>query len=91
MRADWVKPSLTPQDLFTPPVVGPQAVKAAFVQQKTIERVATYTGAVHPYERIVLRARTNGFVQQITVYPGDRVETGQVVGPGSYHLREAPL
>ena len=77
--ADWVKPSLTAQDLFTPPVVGPQAVKAVFVEQKTIERWATYTGAVHPYERIVLRARTDGFVQDVTAYPGERVEEGQVV------------
>lgn len=77
--ADWVKPSLTAQDLFTPPVVGPQAVKALFVEQKTIERWATYTGAVHPYERVVLRARTDGFVQEVSVYPGDRVEEGQVV------------
>lgn len=77
--ADWVKPSLTPQDLFTPPVVGPQAVKAAFVEQKTIERTATYTGTVHPYERVVLRARTDGFVQEVTVYPGDPVEDGRVL------------
>jgi len=77
--ADWVKPSLTPQDLFTPPVVGPQAVKAVFVEQKTIERTATYTGAVHPYERVVLRARTDGFVKEVLAYPGDRVEEGQVV------------
>lgn len=77
--ADWVRPSLTPQDLFTPPVVGPQAVKAEFIQQKTIERWATYTGAVHPYERVVLRARTDGFVQEVTVYPGDRVEEDQIV------------
>ncbi len=27
--ADWVQPSLTADDLFTPPVVGPQAVKVA--------------------------------------------------------------
>ncbi len=77
--ADWVKPSLTPQDLFTPPVVGPQAVKAVFVQQKTLERTATYTGAVRPYERVVLRARTDGFVKKVAVYPGDRVEKGQAV------------
>jgi RND family efflux transporter MFP subunit len=77
--ADWVQPSLTAQDLFTPPVVGPQAVKAIFVEQKTLERTATYTGAVYPYERVVLQARTSGFVNEIAAYPGDRVEAGQVV------------
>ncbi len=46
--ADWVQPSLTADDLFTPPVVGPQAVKAVFVGQGMIERTVTYTGAVHP-------------------------------------------
>lgn len=77
--ADWVRPALTPEDLFTPPVVGPQAVKVALATQTTLERTATYTGAVHPYERIVVRARTNGFVEEIAVYPGDTVEKGQVL------------
>lgn len=77
--ADWVRPSLTAEDLFVPPVVGPQPVKAALVTQGTIEREATYTGAVHPYERIVLRSRTDGFVEHVAVYPGDRVKKGQVV------------
>lgn len=77
--ADWVQPSLTAQDLFTPPVVGPQAVKAVLAEQKTLERTVTYTGAVHPYERVVLQARTSGFVEEVGAYPGDRVEAGQVV------------
>lgn len=77
--ADWVQPSLTSEDLFTPPVVGPQAVKAAFVEQKKIERTATYAGSVHPYERVVLRARTDGFVNEVLGYPGDRIDKGQVL------------
>jgi RND family efflux transporter MFP subunit len=77
--SDWVRPSLTPEDLFDPPVVGPQAVKAAFVEQGIIERVATYTGTVHPYERITVYARSNGFVEGVEVYPGDHVRKGQVV------------
>lgn len=77
--ADWVQPSLTPEDLFDPPVVGPQPVKAAFVEQGIIERVATYTGTVHPYERITVYARSNGFVEGVEVYPGDHVRKGQVV------------
>ena len=77
--ADWVQPSLTADDLFTPPVVGPQAVKVSFAGQETIERTVTYTGAVHSYERVVLQARTEGFVEEVTVYPGDPVAAGQVV------------
>ena len=77
--SDWVRPSLTPEDLFDPPVVGPQPVKAAFVERRSIERVATYTGTVHPYERITVYARSNGFVEGVEVYPGDLVRKGQVV------------
>ncbi len=77
--ADWVQPSLTSEDLFTPPVVGPQAVKVLLVKQKTIERIATYTGSVHPYERVVLRARTDGFVNEVLGYPGDHVDKGQIL------------
>lgn len=76
---DWIQPSLTAEDLFIPPVVGPQAVKAALAEQKAIERTATYTGTVYPYERVVLRARTDGFVQEVAVYPGDRIEKGDVI------------
>ncbi len=77
--ADWVQPSLTSEDLFTLPVVGPQAVKVVLVKQKTIERTATYTGSVHPYERVMLRARTDGFVKEISGYPGDHVDKGQIL------------
>ena len=76
---DWVRPSLTAEQLFTPPVVGPQPVKVVYVTQKTIERTATYTGTVHPYERVVINARSSGFVENVTVYPGDHVRAGQIV------------
>ena len=76
---DWVRPALTPEQLFTPPVIGPQPVNVVFVTQKTIEKKATYTGSVHPYERVIVNARSNGFVKKVTVYPGDPVEAGQVI------------
>ncbi len=76
---DWVRPSLTSEQLFTPPVVGPQPVKVAFVTQKTIEKKATYTGTVHPYERVVINARSSGFVESVSVYPGDQLRAGQIV------------
>jgi membrane fusion protein, multidrug efflux system len=77
--ADWIQPSLIAEDLFTPPVVGPQAVKAVLATRKTLERSATYTGAVRPFERVVLRARNEGFVEQVALYPGDAVKRGQLV------------
>ena len=77
--ADWVRPSLTSDQLFTPPVVGPQPVNVAFVTQKKIEKKATYTGVVYPFESVVLNARSNGFVEKISVYPGDSVKRGQLV------------
>ena len=77
--ADWVQPSLTAEDLFVLPVVGPQPVKVAFVSQKTIEKTTTYTGTVHPYERVTVRARSSGFVEQVMGYPGDRIRSGHVI------------
>ncbi len=76
---DWVEPSLTSEQLFTPPVLGPQPVKVSFVSQQTFEKMVTYTGTVHPFERVVVNARSSGFLEDVSVYPGDRVETGQVV------------
>lgn len=76
--ADWVRPTLTAATLFPPPVIGPQAVKAVFVKQGTIERMADYSGAVYPFEHVVVRARTSGFAEKIA-YPGDKVQAGQVI------------
>lgn len=75
--AEWVQPTLTAEDLFVPPVVGPQPVKAAFVSQRRIEKTVTYTGTVHPFERVTVRARSSGFVQSVGAYPGDRIRAGQ--------------
>ena len=76
---DWVQPSLTSDDLFVAPVVGPQPVKVAIVNQKTIEKTATYTGTAHPYERVTVRARSSGFVQRVSAYPGDAIKAGKVL------------
>ena len=75
----WVQPSLTPDMLFTPPVVGPQGVDVAMVEQRRLEDTVTYTGAVQPDEDVVLYARVNGFVKALKVYPGDRVKKGEVL------------
>lgn len=76
---DWVQPSLTAETLFTPPVVGPQPVNVVFVEQKTFEKWAVYTGSTFPFERVVVNARSSGFVQKINVYPGDRIKARQVL------------
>lgn len=76
---DWVQPSLTSDQLFSPPVLGPQPVKVSFVSQRTFEKMVTYTGSVHPYERVVVNARSNGFLEGVSVYPGDQVKTGQII------------
>ncbi len=76
---DWVQPSLTSDDLFVAPVVGPQPVKVALVNQKTMIKTATYTGTAHPYERVTIRARSSGFIQRVSVYPGDAVKAGKVL------------
>lgn len=89
--SSWVQPSLRPSDLFTSPLVGPQAVKVAYVTQKTLERTATYTGSVHPYERVVVEARTDGFIKDVLVYPGDPVKAGQVVATLETSLLEPKL
>lgn len=77
--SNWVKPSLNPSDLFTSPVVGPQAVDVAYATRKTIEKTATYTGTVHPYAHVIVEARTEGWVKTVSVYPGDHVSADQVV------------
>ena len=76
---EWVQPSLTSDDLFVAPVIGPQPVKVAFVNQKTLVKTATYTGTAHPYERVSIRARSSGFVERVSVYPGDPVKAGDVL------------
>lgn len=77
--ADWVEPSLTSEQLFTPPVVGPQAVKVKYVSKKTLVRTVTYSGIVNPFERVIVRARTSGFVQVVKIYPGDRIKPGDLL------------
>ncbi len=75
----WVQPTLTPDMLFTPPVIGPQAVKVAMVEEGELADVVSYTGTVKPFEEVTVFARVDGFVKDLKVYPGDHVEKGQVL------------
>ncbi len=75
----WVQPALTPDMLFTPPVVGPQGVYVAMVEEGLLEDRVTYTGTVLPYEDAMVYARVDGYVRDLKVYPGDHVTKGQVL------------
>ncbi|MEC4683576.1 MAG: efflux RND transporter periplasmic adaptor subunit [Nitrospirota bacterium] len=76
----WVTPTLRPSQLFTPPVVGPQGVDLAMARVVDhLEDRVSYTGTVRPYEETVVYARTDGYVKQLAVYPGDTVHKGQVL------------
>jgi len=75
----WVQPALTPDMLFTPPVVGPQGVNVSMVEQRSLEHRVTYTGNVRPYEEIMVYSRIDGYVEKLKVYPGDRVKKGEVL------------
>ena len=75
----WVQPALTPDMLFTPPVVGPQGVNISMVEQRSLEDRVTYTGNVRPYEEIMVYSRIDGYVEKLKVYPGDRVKKGEIL------------
>lgn len=75
----WVQPSLTPDMLFTPPVVGPQPVDVVMAEQRPLEDRVSYTGSVQPYEDAWVHARVDGWVKDLAVYPGDVVKQGQVL------------
>jgi len=77
--AAWVQPSLTPDMLFTAPVIGPQAVKVAMVKEGELADVVSYTGTVKPFEEVTVFARVEGFVKDLKVYPGAHVRKGQVL------------
>jgi len=75
----WVQPTLTPDMLFTLPVVGPQGVNVSMVEKRSLEDRVTYTGNVRPYEEIMVYARIDGYVEKLKVYPGDRVKKGELL------------
>jgi hypothetical protein len=75
----WVQPTLTPDMLFMPPVIGPQGVDVVIVEEGPLEDLVTYTGTVLPYEDNMVYARVDGYVKELKVYPGDRVKKGQVL------------
>ena len=75
----WVQPALTPDLLFTLPVVGPQGVDVVFVQERSLEDRVVYTGSVQPLEDAVIYTRVDGWIEALHVYPGDVVKRSQVL------------
>lgn len=66
-------------DMTMSPVAGPTAVAAEPVKLGPIERRVTYTGSVAPYEVVTVYPRTEGWVEQFTLYEGDHVRQGQTI------------
>ena len=75
----WIAPTVTPEMLFPPSVVGLQGVDLVRVRSGSIADRVKYTGTVRPYEETVVYARTSGFVRELRVYPGDGVRKRQVL------------
>ncbi|MCX5733367.1 MAG: efflux RND transporter periplasmic adaptor subunit [candidate division NC10 bacterium] len=57
----------------------PFPVVLASVERQTIRGTATYAGSVVPYNEEEIYPRVTGRILEMSVYPGDRVEKGQVV------------
>jgi multidrug efflux pump subunit AcrA (membrane-fusion protein) len=57
----------------------PFPVVLASVERQTIRGTATYTGSVVPFNEEDIYPRVTGRILEMSVYPGDRVEKGQVV------------
>ncbi len=61
------------------PLQGPVAVAAEPAKVAEIVEKVTYTGSISPYQEITVFPRWDGWVQEFTLYEGDRVEQGQVI------------
>jgi multidrug efflux pump subunit AcrA (membrane-fusion protein) len=57
----------------------PFPVVLTSVERQTIRGTATYTGSVVPFNEEDIYPRVTGRILEMSVYPGDRVEKGQVV------------
>jgi HlyD family secretion protein len=57
----------------------PFPVVLTSAERQTIRGTATYTGSVLPFNEEDIYPRVTGRILEMSVYPGDRVEKGQVV------------
>lgn len=57
----------------------PMPVTIETVQPRLLEASVRYTGTVRPYLEVTVYPRVEGQLTEYAIYPGDRVETGQVL------------
>ncbi|WP_346293695.1 efflux RND transporter periplasmic adaptor subunit [Sphaerothrix gracilis] len=57
----------------------PVPVTVEVVQARNFEAGVSYTGSIMPYQEAVVYPRVAGQLTNYSVYPGDRVEAGQVL------------
>ncbi len=73
MAAEDMGMNISDMQSPTPVVIEP-------VKRGDVETTVTYTGTVEPYLRETLYPRVEGWLLELPVYPGDRVEKFQEVG-----------
>lgn len=57
----------------------PVPVTVEVIQPDEFEAAVTYTGSVEPYEEVTVYPRVAGQLTNYSVYPGDRIEAGQLL------------
>jgi RND family efflux transporter MFP subunit len=57
----------------------PTPVKVESIKPSAIESSVRYTGTVRPYKEVTVYPRVGGQLNEYSVYPGDRVQAGQVL------------
>ncbi len=54
-------------------------IKAVQPERTTLSKTIAVTGSLDPWERVLLRARVRGYVEQVNVDIGDKVKAGDVL------------
>ncbi|MEM7579665.1 MAG: hypothetical protein AAF316_07400 [Cyanobacteria bacterium P01_A01_bin.80] len=57
----------------------PTPVTIKEVEPSLLSASVQYTGSIHPYQEITVYPRISGQLNNYSVYPGDRVSSGQVL------------
>ncbi|MDY7024382.1 MAG: efflux RND transporter periplasmic adaptor subunit, partial [Cyanobacteriota bacterium] len=57
----------------------PTPVTIEVVRPERLEASVNYTGAIYPYTEITVYPRVAGQLSNYSIYPGDRVEAGQIL------------
>lgn len=57
----------------------PTPVTIEVVRPQRLEASVNYTGAIYPYTEVTVYPRVAGQLSNYSIYPGDRVEAGQII------------